>query len=92
MIECSICNKEVEGVHEFDKKACVGCGNEYFDSVKPDLTRWMEGLTVSEKSDIIRSLVKDHYEKEREYKKHEQEALASCCASYEELRMFKLAS
>ena len=72
-----------------DEKLLVDCDNEYFDSIKPDITRWMEGLNAHEKSDIIRSIVHDKIEKDREYRKHEQEAKASCCASYEKLRMFR---
>lgn len=84
MITCSNCQEETD-----DKESLVDCSDECFDSLKPDLTRWMDGLTAYEKSQIIRSIVKDHIEKEKAYQKHEQEAKASCCASHEELRIFR---
>ena len=82
MKDCNICKKEMEKAHRYDHKACVACGDKYFESIKPPLTRAMHGLTPKQKSEVIRECIKDHMHKENMYRAFTQDAKASCYRGY----------
>lgn len=95
LIRCNICNLEGVEPHEKDRKACVPCATEYFKSIRPPLTMAMEGLTPQEKSMIIKSVIKDDFEKkeaQRTIKKAEhriaaRERLASQSLEWEAAKL-----
>ena len=83
MITCSVCKTEDVEAHPKDKDACVPCANKLFEEMKPDLTKWMTGLSPKEKSLIIKQTVKDFYEKQNRFNKAAAEAAAYVKEAYE---------
>jgi len=66
--KCVECGEIVEKFHPKDPKSCHDCAEKLFDSIKPDLTRWMDGLRVAQKSRIIREVIAEHFRKKRHEK------------------------
>lgn len=61
-IECNVC-KTICRADPRDGRACRYCYTQHLEFMKPELTKWMIGLTPFEKSKLLKEVMMDFKER-----------------------------